>query len=106
MTEDVVAYFNRETGKDLTPIFDQYLRHAAIPVLELKFDEAKAVVSYRWKADVASFAMPVRVRSKDKWQVIQPTTKWQDMKTALKKDQFEVATDLYYVAVSKTFSGA
>ena len=41
MTEDVVEYFNRETGKNLTPIFDQYLRHTAIPVLELKFDEAK-----------------------------------------------------------------
>ena len=61
MTEDVVQYFNRETGKDLTPIFDQYLRHAAIPVLELKFDEAKGLVAYRWKADEASFAMPVRV---------------------------------------------
>ena len=51
MTEDVVEYFNEETGKNLTAIFDQYLRHAAIPVLELKFDEAKGVVSYRWKAD-------------------------------------------------------
>ena len=34
--------------------------------------------------------------------MIQPTTDWQDMKTALKKDQFEVATDLYYIGVSKT----
>ena len=106
MTEELVEYINRETGKNLTPIFDQYLRHTAIPVLELKFDEAKGVVSYRWKADEKSFAMPVRVGSKDNWQVIQPTTDWQDMKTSLKKDQFEVATDLYYVGVSKTSSGA
>ncbi len=106
MTEDVVQYFNRETGKDLTPIFDQYLRHAAIPVLELKFDEAKGLVAYRWKADEASFAMPVRVGSKDNWQVIRPTTNWQTMKSTLEKDRFEVATDLYYIAVSKTVSGA
>jgi aminopeptidase N len=105
MTEDVVEYFNRETGKNLTPIFDQYLRHTAIPVLELKFDEAKGVVSYRWKADETSFAMPVRVGPKGKWQVIQPTTDWQDMKTTLKQDQFEVPTDLYYIVVSKTTSG-
>ena len=105
MTEDVVQYFNQETGKDLTPIFDQYLRHAAIPVLELKFDEAKGMVSYRWKADEKSFAMPVRVGAKDNWQMIQPTTEWQSTKTALKKDQFEVATDLYYVVVSKTAAG-
>ena len=31
MTEDVVAFFNQQTGKNLTPIFDQYLRHTALP---------------------------------------------------------------------------
>jgi hypothetical protein len=46
------------------------------------------------------------VGSRKNWQVIRPTTDWQDMKTMLEKDQFEVATDLYYVAVSKTASGA
>jgi len=105
MTEDIVGYFNRETGKNLTPVFDQYLRHAAIPVLELKFDEAKGIVSYRWKADEKSFAMPVRVGKKSDWQVIQPTTDWQETKTTLKKEQFEVATDLYYIVVRKTSSG-
>jgi aminopeptidase N len=101
MTEDVVAYFNRKTGRNLTPVFDQYLRHAAIPVLELKFDEARHTVSYRWKADEPNFAMPVRVGSKDNWQIIQPTTQWKVMKTPLKKDEFGVATELYYVAVNK-----
>src|SRR5436190_12622810 len=59
MTEDVVAYFNQKTGRNLTPIFDQYLRHTALPMLELKFSEG--AVSYRWKADEAAFAMSVRV---------------------------------------------
>src|SRR5258706_11533282 len=40
MTEDVAAYFNQKTGMNLTPVFDQYLRHTAIPKLELKFDDA------------------------------------------------------------------
>ena len=101
-TEDVVEFFNKETGKNLTPIFDQYLLHSAIPVLELKFDEPGGKVSYRWKADEKSFAMPVKVGAKDNWQLIEPTTEWKDMKTTLKKDQFEVATDLYYVGVNKT----
>ena len=64
------------------------------------------MVSYRWKADEASFAMPVRMGSKDNWQLFQPTTDWQSTKTALKKDQFDVATGLYYVVVSKTSAGA
>src|SRR5229473_1944267 len=91
MTEDIVAYFNRKTGKNLTPIFDQYLRHTAIPTLELKFDEAAGDVAYRWKADELKFAMPVRVGAKEHWQIIIPTTEWQTMKTALKRDEFTVA---------------
>ncbi len=101
MTEDVVSYFNRKTGMNLTPVFDQYLRHAAIPTLELKFDEARGEVGYRWKADEPAFAMPVRVGSGGHWQVVQPTTAWKTLKTPLRKDQFEVATDLYYVEVAK-----
>jgi aminopeptidase N len=99
MTEDVVEYFNRETGMNLTPVFDQYLRHTALPTLELAFDDASGTVGYRWKADEPAFAMPVRVGGKDHWQVIRPTTNWQTMETPLPKDRFEVATDLYYVNV-------
>ena len=101
MTEDMVAYFNRRTGMNLTPIFDQYLRHTAIPTLELKFDAANASVAFRWKADEAGFAMPVRVGAQNQWQIIQPTTEWQTMKTPLKQDEFAVATDLYFINVSK-----
>jgi aminopeptidase N len=102
MTEDVVAYFNKQTGRNLTPIFDQYLRHTAVPALELKFDEANSTVAYRWKVDEPKFAMPVRVGTKDNWQIIQPTTLWQTMKTPLKKAEFAVATDLYFIEVSKS----
>jgi aminopeptidase N len=102
MTEDIVAFFNKQTGMDLTAIFDQYLRHTAIPTLELQFDDAAGTVKYRWKVDEAKFAMPVRVGSKEAWQIVKPTTEWQTMKTTLKKAQFDVATDLYYVNVSKS----
>jgi aminopeptidase N len=102
MTEDLVAYFNTRTGRDFTPIFDQYLRFTALPTLELTFDEAAGTVSYRWKADVAAFDMPVKVGTKDKWQTIRPTTTdWQTMKTPLSKETFAVATDLYFVNVSR-----
>jgi len=67
--------------------------------LELTFEPG--AVSYRWKADEPGFAMPVRVGSKDKWQLIQPTTEWKKMPTSLSKDAFDVATDLYYVNVTK-----
>ena len=101
MTEDMVRFFNQKIGKDLTPIFDQYLRHAGIPTLELTFDQAKHTVSYRWKADETRFAMPVRLGKRGEWQIVQPTTEWKAMKTDIPAADFEVATDLYYVNVTK-----
>lgn len=102
MTEDIVAWFNQKTKMNLTPVFDQYLRHTALPKLELKFDEAAGRVSYRWKVEEPAFAMPIRVGAKEHWQVIRPTVKWQTMKTPLRKEDFEVATDLYFVEVDKS----
>ena len=101
MTEDVVTFFNQQTKMDMTPIFNQYLRQTAIPTLELKFNESASTVEYRWKADEAGFAMPVRVGPKDDWQIIHPTTEWQTLKTSLKKDEFTVDTDHYYVNVAR-----
>jgi aminopeptidase N len=102
MTEDVVTFFNEQTGKDLTSIFNEYLRHAAIPVLELKFDEAHGAVSYRWRTEDQAFAMPVKVGTPDKWELIWPTTEWATMKTPFGKDKFEVATELYYIGVDRS----
>jgi aminopeptidase N len=101
MTEDIVQFFNEKTAKDMTPIFNQYLRHTAIPALELKFNEGEGTVAYCWKVDEPGFAMPVRVGKKNNWQIIQATTDWRTMKTPLAKDDFEVATDLYYITVDK-----
>jgi aminopeptidase N len=100
-TDDVVSYFNQQTGMNLTPIFDQYLRHMQIPRLELLFGEAPGMVMYKWSADEETFSMPVRVGAPDHWQIIHPTTEWQSMQTTLTKDEFQVATDLYYVDVNK-----
>ncbi len=99
MTEDLVQFFNAQTGQNLTPIFDQYLRQAALPVLELRF--AAGSVDYRWKAATKGFAMPIKVGRRAQWQTIKPTAEWQTLKTELGKDAFEAATELYYVEVSK-----
>jgi aminopeptidase N len=101
MTEDVVAWFNLHTGMNLTPVFNQYLRHAHIPRLELLFGEAPGMVMYKWDADEDNFAMPIKVGTPDHWQVIHPTTAWQWMQTPLSKEGFQVSTELYYVDVNK-----
>ena len=100
MTEDVVKWWNERTGMELTPFFDEYLRHAAVPVLELKF--GVGTVGYRWKADEAGFAMPVKVGDAAAWTVVTPVVgEWKTMGWGKSKDEFAVATDLYYVNVVK-----
>ena len=45
--------------------------------------------------------MPVAVGAAGKFEIVKATTKWQTMKTPLKKAEFGVAEDLYYVKVEK-----
>ncbi len=99
LTEDVVAFFNRQSGMDLTPEFDQYLRHTAIPMLQLRFEPGR--VSYRWKVDVDPFRMPVKVGDPAHRQTITPTTDWQVMPWAGTPEQFGVATELFYIDVDR-----
>jgi aminopeptidase N len=103
MTEDVVRWWNERTRMNLTPFFDEYLRHAAIPVLELGFDPAHQTVSYRWKADEPAFAMPIEVGDPQNWTKITPiTATWQTMPWTSSAESFHVATDLYYVDVNSS----
>jgi hypothetical protein len=45
--------------------------------------------------------MPIRVGAPGQWQLIHPTTDWKTMPATRKKDRLEVATDLYYVNVTR-----
>ena len=99
MTEEMVAFINKQAGQDLTPIFDQYLRRAELPVLEVTFDEKGQQAWYRWNAAERGFAMPIKVGDPAKWQTIQPSADWKSLPWAGGPAAFKVATDLYYVDV-------
>jgi aminopeptidase N len=101
LTEDIVSLFNRRFGRNLTPIFDQYLRHTALPVLDLQFDPAAKTVNYRWQVDESAFAMPVRVGDPANWTTVTPTTEWQTMPAAA-PEAFQVDTNHFFVNVSRT----
>jgi aminopeptidase N len=76
-SKDVENYISRESGKDLSKIFDQYLRTIKIPVLEYKIKGK--IVSYRWSNCIAGFNMPVKIYAGKKEQWIRPTEKWQTL---------------------------
>ena len=72
--DDIVSYICEKTGRDLSRVFAQYVRHANIPTLAFFFDQDGTVLC-RWIADVAGFDMPVRIRLKGgEYQFIRPST--------------------------------
>jgi aminopeptidase N len=100
LTEDVVEFFNTQLGRDLTPVFNQYLRRAEVPVLELAFQN-DGMLAYRWQAAERDFAMPVRAGAPGALQMLEPTTDWKTMRSPAPENLFEVATDLYYIDVRR-----
>lgn len=76
-TETVVDFFNKESGMNLTPFFNQYLRYKNIPVLEVR--QVKKNVEIRWKTDVTNFEMPVEYTIKEKSARIKVTNDWQKL---------------------------
>jgi len=102
-TEQIIDYFNKKAGKDLTPIFNQYLMHPKLPAITLYLKEKgeKLVVKYIWDADVDDFNMPIKVTGTDgKYVFIYPTTEYQEITfNEIKLADFKVASHLFYIDV-------
>ncbi len=79
-SKDVEDYFSKKSGKDLSKIFDQYLRTTKIPVLEYKLSEN--AISYRWTNCIEGFNMPLKIKDQKGEIGLSPTTNWQITKLA------------------------
>lgn len=103
---DIIQYVNVMSKQDFTPFFDQYLRHASIPELEIQFIHrgGTTTVRYRWSADVKTFAMPIRITtSSNRSELIYPTTEWKTSPLPdIHPDEVKIATDQFYVRVKQS----
>lgn len=70
-TEQVVEYFSNYVEWDLTPFFDQYLKHPKPPVIEVRQNGTQ--VEYRWVAQVADYNYPVGILIGDSPVRLKPT---------------------------------
>ncbi len=78
MGTQLEEYISRESGMNLSKVFDQYLRTIQIPVFEYKVDGT--ILSYRWSNVVSGFDMPVRIAlGSGPFRRIRPTDAWQTM---------------------------
>ncbi|HEY1201427.1 MAG TPA: M1 family metallopeptidase [Niastella sp.] len=66
-TKEVEEYMSRQSGIDLSKVFDQYLRTTQIPVLEYSINGKD--LRFRFTNCVKGFAMPVKVKlgTEEKW---------------------------------------
>lgn len=98
-TAQIENYLSQQSGRNLKPIFDQYLRDIRIPVLEYR--PVAGGVQYRWANSVPGFNMPVRVclNESGPYQQLEPTSQW---KTLTGKAITTLTPDAnYYVLVRK-----
>ncbi|GAA3998229.1 M1 family metallopeptidase [Hymenobacter fastidiosus] len=98
-TDQIVGYLNQQSGQNLTPVFDQYLRYRSLPVLELR--QEKGQLLGRWVAEAANFTIPLRMRVRgSEYKLVPLTTKFQPIElTGATKDNIDIDTFNYYIGV-------
>jgi aminopeptidase N len=76
-TETVIKFFNKESGTNLTPIFNQYLKHTDIPKLEIR--KNKKNFEARWVTNETNFEMPVELWVKGSKNRMQLSNNWKKL---------------------------
>lgn len=96
-TKTVIDYFNKESGMDLTPVFEQYLTTTKIPKLVLSKSGSK--MSFNWTNVIPNFKMPVDIILNGKTVRINPTTAVQELKIdeKIELNQIEIKTKKFFI---------
>lgn len=99
-TPTVVAYFNKETGYNLTPIFNQYLNYTSLPQLEIKA-QGKSF-QYRWVTEEPNFNMPIDIVISGKKIRLHASNDWKKSKEPISTlEEIKVLTDKFYIKTNK-----
>jgi aminopeptidase N len=83
----VEQFWSEQLKRDLSPLFDQYLRATKIPTLEIEKNGNK--IKYRWSDCNSNFNIPLRVMVDGKPVWIEPTTTWKTFKGNTTINSFE-----------------
>ena len=98
-SRQIEGYIIEKSGKDLQPVFDQYLRQTDIPTLEYRLKKRK--LKYRWTNCIPGFNMPMKVAlAPGQSEFIYPTTSWKTARHKLPK-KAALALDADFYVLSK-----
>jgi aminopeptidase N len=82
MGSQIEEYISAQAGRNLSKVFDQYLRTTMIPTFE--YHIAGDTLAYRWATVVPGFDMPLEVTlNGSDFSVIHPTERWQRTRVSL-----------------------
>lgn len=98
-TEQVENYLSQQSGLELKPFFDQYLRSTKIPVLRYHLDGTK--LTYQFEEVVENFSMPIRVSINGKTVSLIPTENSQTLDFGTEIDEVEVDRNFYILVRSE-----
>jgi aminopeptidase N len=92
--EEVLAFWSARLGRDLKPLFDQYLKNTKIPALSWRIRDRH--LYYRWTDCIDGYDIPVKILFKDgteRW--LEPTTKEQKLKLPKGVSAIDLHPDFY-----------
>jgi aminopeptidase N len=97
---DITGYISKQAGIDLSKVFNQYLKHSGLPMLQVTWQNDKPYC--KWISDVKGFDMPVRVRVKGgEYQFIHPTTMLQPIELpGATKENLQADNFNFYIQLS------
>ena len=98
-TKEIEDFLSTETGFDLAPFFNQYLRDTRIPTLEYQIKNS--VLKYKWNNVVSNFKMPVKINIQGNFKWIYPTESWKELKLNSKISKIEVDSNFYVFSEEK-----
>ena len=97
---EVEKFWSEQVGRDLAPLFDQYLRDVKVPTLEILKQGNK--IKYRWSDCQANFNAPIRVFVDGNATWLYPSNSWKEYKP--KNKDAELKPDLnFYVGYRELF---
>jgi aminopeptidase N len=94
-------YITEETGLNLKPIFDQYLRDVRIPVFEYFVDGTK--LTFRWNNCIAGFNMPLRIFVSGEAKKLTPTSRFTTID--LDREHAVIVVDPNYYVAAMNMTG-
>ena len=90
---EVEKFWSEQVGRDLAPLFDQYLRDVKVPTFEILKQGNK--IKYRWSDCQANFNAPIRIFVDGNATWFYPTNSWKEYKTNKKPVELKPDPNFY-----------